>query len=323
MKCVFCDGPVVNAEEVFKCCKCKDIFHPACIGVREEKFRNLTTAKKQNWICPKCKVGTINPPAPSTKSPTIPACESVSQINSNPGEEGMVNILKKLFEEKLDDLKKYIRDELADVKQSIEFNSNSIKDLTEKNTSLEKEIANLNSTLQTTIIENHQLKTQIEDLAFEIIDLQQYSRRANIEITEVPESTNENTIEIVNKIFNTLELTEVCNIQAAHRIPTRNPMKRKPIIVQLQSKSDRDRVIKQYKEKKLTAKDLNSELDAAPIFISEHLCPAMKKLYFEARQFKKKNNFKFCWVKDSKIFLRQNEQSKPLRIRKTSDLSMR
>lgn len=319
MKCEMCDSAVLNRDEILCCSICSMLSHPKCVGIREEKFRNYSSSKRDSWKCPKCS---INANIPNDKTNETLVKES-SQFNITKQSEVQVNQLDAINNQ-LDalkvELKSFIAQQIAEVIKSIDFNSDSIKTLTSKNEKLEKEICSLNSTVKSVMNENIMLKSKVDQLTVEVVELQQYSRRTNMEISELPETENEDLAELTNKILEDLDVKDACEVLATHRVPTRNPLKIKPIIVQFQSKTAKEKCLQAAKAKKLKAKDVNPKFPENPIFFNEHLCPAIKSLFFEARKFKRNNNYKFCWVRDSKIFLRQTESSKAIRIKSLTDI---
>ena len=61
--------------------------------------------------------------------------------------------------------------------------------------------------------------------------------------------------------------------------------------------------------------------DMSKILILDHLTPRMQELYGNAKSFKTRFGFQFCWVKNGTIFLRRSEDSRSLKVRCPEDLS--
>ena len=73
---------------------------------------------------------------------------------------------------------------------------------------------------------------------------------------------------------------------------------------------------------KLLAGDIGLELvgtleDAR---ILDHLTPNVQWLLAEAKKYQRQHNYRFCWVKNYVILLRENEQSDPIQINSLNDL---
>ena len=154
----------------------------------------------------------------------------------------------------------------------------------------------------------------------EIAELQQYSRINNLEISNLPETENENITEVLTSVFKCLNVNVLDKISVAHRVPTLNKSKPKPIIVQFVSRESKDMCLKAAKTKKITASQVDARNKNMPVYLNEHLIPSLKELFFHCRKFKNENNFKFAWVKNGKIFIRKNENSRVIRIVNVDDL---
>lgn len=177
-----------------------------------------------------------------------------------------------------------------------------------------KKIAHLESELKKrdrTIVE---LSEQVMFNSEMIDDLQQRSRLSNIIIDGVQESKDEDVYKIVEVLGKRLGISNPSqDIQAAHRVFSKNTSKPKPIVVRLLNSKTRDKWTKSYRAKKLWTEK---------VYINEHLTLKNQKLLAEAKKKAKENNFKYTWVKDCKILVRRNEKSKVFTIRKMEDLDL-
>lgn len=227
------------------------------------------------------------------------------------------------------DLKAFMSSKFDELCSSIEFNSSIIQDLKTQM----KELQNLNESLKMSnanlIQENSKIKSELKELKNDIVELKQYSRRlkqysrrSNFEITNFPEpeSSNENIIDVITKLEEATDLKIIENLVVAHRVPRFNADKPKPIIVQVKSSDIRDILLKKLRSLKLTASKINPRFTDTPVFFNEHLTLELKKLFFHARKYKTDQEFKFCWVRSGKIFLRKNESSTILRVKSLEDL---
>ena len=57
---------------------------------------------------------------------------------------------------------------------------------------------------------------------------------------------------------------------------------------------------------------LEESQDMSKILILDHLTPRMQELYGNAKSFKTRFGFQFCWAKNGTIFLRRSDDSRPL-----------
>lgn len=52
--CMLCNE-YIHQNDYLICITCKEFFHYACGGLREENFRKLNKPNKDNWSCSNCK----------------------------------------------------------------------------------------------------------------------------------------------------------------------------------------------------------------------------------------------------------------------------
>lgn len=297
LNCTACKDEILNADEALTCSGiCRGSFHFLCGGFSESAFRKLTSSKKKAWSCVAC---VSNPP--KTRSTVDPATntDSLAEIKHQYME------LKNLISARFDDLN-----------SSIQELRSQIHELQTSNCNLKK----INDDLSK---ENVEIKKELKSLKCDVIDLKQYSRRCNFEITNLPEPDgNEDMTQVLSKIGELVSVNLVDNVAVAHRVPSYNRDRPKPIVVQLKTKETRDILLGKLRAKKLSASNINSRFTDIPVFFNEHLAPELKSLFYQARKFKVERNFKYCWVKNGKIFLRENDSSSVIRINSLDDLSI-
>ena len=73
-------------------------------------------------------------------------------------------------------------------------------------------------------------------------------------------------------------------------------------------------------KKGLTTTDIGlKSTPAVKIFINEHLTENGRKLFYQAKQYKAKNNIKHLWKKNNRIYMRREDQGKVLQINHKTD----
>lgn len=155
-----------------------------------------------------------------------------------------------------------------------------------------------------------------ESLAKTVRDLQYKSRSSSIEIRNVPNQDKESSadlMKIVTAIGNTVDLPiTASNIRDIYRIPGTSATK--PIVAEFTSvhiKSDLMSSVRSYNNKQPNKDNkLNTELlgitgQKRAVYIDEHLSNTTKRLFYLAREYAKKHDFKFCWAANGNIFLRK------------------
>lgn len=337
--CTICNLPILD-EDLVKCTGiCERTMHFYCAGFSEKSFRAVKCGSKK-FLCGKC----ISEPKTTSRTRADPVIAS-SEVNSGADDQSdsdqkeneailddqsiltkqenfsLMTAFQEVQKQNLD-LKKFIENKFDEYSKNLEFHASIVKELTTTVKTLESEIKDLKIKHTESEKENSLLRVEIETLKDDVIQLQQYSRRKNIEISQYPETQNEDITKTVNDIFKKLDPAfDTDSIAITHRIPTARQDKDKPIIVQFKSKAQRDHCLQLSKVKKLLSSDFSTSFPTSPVYFNEHLAPAMKKLLNVCKIFKRENEYKYCWVKDGKIFLRKADNSKVFRVTNSRDLS--
>lgn len=149
---------------------------------------------------------------------------------------------------------------------------------------------------------------------------EQYTRNKNVEIKGIPQKPNEDLADIINKIGEAIgEPVSPKDVDVCHRVRTKDNRKTN-IVVQFQRREKRDQFLEKARKKRLRNDLLGSECED-PIYVNEHLCPAMKKLLGMASARKREHEWKFVWVKNGVIFARQTEKSQIIRTTHENDVN--
>ena len=162
-------------------------------------------------------------------------------------------------------------------------------------------------------------------------EMQDYSYAFNIKILGVPElKVNEDaseTSKLCVNLFSRMGANiSINDIDIAHRVSFRDSSRSepKPIICKFVRRLARNNVMAVRREaSSVAAQDVGLEesQDMSKILILDHLTPRMQELYGNAKSFKTRFGFKFCWAKNGTIFLHRSEDSRPLKVRGPDDLS--
>lgn len=109
---------------------------------------------------------------------------------------------------------------------------------------------------------------------------------------------------------------EPSKIRDAYRLPGK-PGRNKATVVDFVSVLTKQRwlsAVRTYnmnkdKEQKLNTHHAGIHGQPSPIYVSEYLTGSDRKLYYQAREFAKIYDYKFCWIANRKIFWRKDETS--------------
>lgn len=213
-----------------------------------------------------------------------------------------------------------IERELETVKASMDVMNEKFEQFKAEVVTLRKDVACVKTENRELRKENSRLVNELKELRRDVVDLQQYSRKNNLEIKGVPLRQNENPFVIIQTICSSLksEISE-SDVETVHRVPSKD--KNKPnIVVKFASLRARDRVLKAARKCRINTSALGFE-DSDPIYINEHLCPANKVLLGKALAAKREKNWRFTWVSAGKILMRKAEQTKVLHVTCAEDLT--
>lgn len=331
-KCSTCKETILEQSDGLICSgDCREYFHFDCAGFQEVAFRKMGVERKKIWKCTSCRPKTrnaveiVNKVSSQNSDKTI-VVDASSQA-SIPDMSVLPNSIKECFtelsnyiKEEVKMLKDFVHQRFIEYEKSLEYNHELIENLTLNVKSLTSDLQDLKLHHEEIVKENKSLKSEVTQLKADLVELKQYSRRTNLEINNLPESENEDLKDVLKSIFAALNVDLINHTTAYHRVPTTRKDKPKPIIIQFDTKATRDSCLKAAKDKRLKTTDVNPRLVSNPLYFNEHLTPELKHLHYLCRKFKKENNYNFCWVKDGKLFLRENQTSKVLRVTSSDNL---
>jgi hypothetical protein len=150
--------------------------------------------------------------------------------------------------------------------------------------------------------ENESLKVQVNTLKATADSAEQYSRRNNIRIAGYPESSGENTDQIVLDICKQLNVDmNVNEIDRSHRTGKRTGSgPPRPIIVKFISYRARQRLLK--------ARSGLKSNDMKNIYFNEDLTKQRNFAMYNARLLAKSNKIDSCWTFDGLIYVKDTNQ---------------
>ncbi|PZC84582.1 hypothetical protein B5X24_HaOG204612 [Helicoverpa armigera] len=236
-----------------------------------------------------------------------------SKTSHNDGlSNGMADIIKMIADlkaeqnERLDALQDTIdgiRKQNDGIVQSVEHLSNEYRELKNKLENMEKERKDNLRYIQ--VLEN------------KIDYLEKSQKCTSVEIRNIPPNQKETKLDllnVVNKIGTAINLPiPTDGIRDLYRINTKTE-DNKPIIVDFTSVITKERVLEhskkfnnQHKNNKLNSTHLHISGPSRNVYISEHLTPKARRLFFLARDFTNSYNYKYCWTAGGNVFIRRKE----------------
>lgn len=329
-------------EEVVRCAVCATTFHQACLS---PVFSVITDHK---WVCEQCTgkhknynnedtpvrsnpnvntarlrrgkrqaLNSPDSPEDDTKKP-ITSGEMKSMFSDM--EKSLLQTMTKVFHSEL----KTIKDEIGEIRESMTYMNSRYEEISREHV----ESQTIINTLQS---ENNNMRLKIDDLTTRINQMEQNSRMNNIEIQCLPEKKEENIIELVQKLGNTISCpVAVDNIAHCSRIAKLNKESSRPrsIIVQFNNARLRDNFLaaaikfnRSRPSDRLNTTHLNLPGPKTSIYILEHLSVANKNLHAAARVIAKEKGYKYVWVRGGRIYIRKSDDSECKYIKDVASLN--
>ena len=217
---------------------------------------------------------------------------------------------------------------MTELKDSVSFLSSKFDEAQKTNLDLLQEMR----ALRNDIAERRQLEEELRDqvavLRERIMDMEQYQRRANIEVANLPEVAGEDPYELVVASAKAAGVNiNKEDIDVCHRVPTKGKGPR-PLIARLQRTKTRDDILdKGRKRKGIPVAEIIPDYQAADpnkakVYLQEHLTQELKQLFYLARLKKTELDWKYAWARGGRIFMRKDDGSRITRIASEADLEL-
>lgn len=195
----------------------------------------------------------------------------------------------------------------VEIEKSMDFINKNYEDIKEKILDLEK-LRTENSTSL------NKIENQLRDMRFS-------SRSSTVEIRNIPykeQETTEDLLKTIEQIGETIGTPVLpTEIRDIYRLPGK-PGTSRNIVTEFTTVRTKAKFLtasRSFNKDRLPDEKLNTTAIGmagvkTPIYIDEHLSGSMKKLFYQAREFAKKNGYKFCWVSNATILLRKTADTK-------------
>lgn len=201
---------------------------------------------------------------------------------------------------------------VSEIKSSVNFNSANIIDNVKRVTEMESRISTCASET-ISLLEN------------KIDRLEQHARQCNIEVGNLPEKRGENLVAIFESIASAINipLTQR-DIVAIHRVPHAHTLNSRPknIIVKLSTRLLRDNMLSAYRlSKGITSDGIGLTGTQCRVYMNEHLTLRNKELFRKTRDAAKSNKFKYVWVRNATVLVKETDDSPTFAIRSEDEIS--
>lgn len=305
--CIACDEPLPKNDALMCCAECEFSFHlGACSGVSKSAFKKKSTASKETWTCLTCK---------KAKARSDPVGEDPKSSNEKDDGNTLAEISRKLsvlmtLHAKVDTLIE-MKNTVDGIERSVQVMSDQYDELLTEVKQQKKEISDLKKRIERVETSGD---AEVQQLRREVNELEQYSRRQNIEVHGLVPSANENLLSQLNALSEQLQLPKLTeqDFEAAHRLPPK-PDKVPVILVRFASRLTRDKWLQgntRLRQMKSTVR------------IYENLTAQNKKLFWQIKTKAAGKGYQFAWHKAGKMFVRKAAGDRLIRIAHEDDLEL-
>ncbi|CAH2097778.1 unnamed protein product [Euphydryas editha] len=261
-------------------------------------------------------------PSPTTESNEILSLQNVRDLIQE-AMDGLLDRIDRRITKIIEAKTKEIFKEINSVKESINYLNAQYEDMQKELHQKSKEIEKITN-------ENGTLRAIVKDLGTRLSIIEQQSRMCNLEIQCIPEHKTENLTNVILQIgkVSGYELQEG-DIHKCTRIAKMNPENKRPrsVVVKFSNPRVRDTFManvmkfnKKNRDNKLNTSHIGIGGEKKSIYVVDHLTPETKKIHAKTREWAKKLQYKYVWVKNGRVFLRKTETSEHIMIRDLTQL---
>lgn len=254
-----------------------NLHYDSCSGLAEKTWTNKSAAMKKKWKCElNCREGKAR--TPLNESNDLPQDTEAGETKETEKILQMILAKMVMFED--------WEEKQSKLMEKISENNELIKNLNKKIEEQDKKM---------------EMKDKIiKEMAGKINDLEQYGRNKQWELHNIPEKEKEDLEDLVVKIGAKLKIQiNKNNIEAVHRINSKNINKPRPIIIEMQSRRMRNDII-EARKKIITQNEMLGNGSGERIFINESLTPLNKSLLWKAKETGKEKGYKCIWYKNNR-----------------------
>lgn len=174
------------------------------------------------------------------------------------------------------------------------------------------------------------LEQTIEQLRSEIQERDQEMLTNDIEISNLPETSNENPTHLLLTVAKKLgvDLCERDVVSAQRAGPPRAPAqggaapRPRPLVARLARLAPRDELLRAARVRRgLSTEGMGMPGTPCSFYINEHLSRPNRQLFQKAREAARNNNWKYVWTREGKIFARQEQGKARHRLRLEADIA--
>lgn len=293
MSCSVCNMRIKrDCTMSINCGSCNESFHSSCVNLQEYDMDYMKFNKKV-WNCSLCvdklKSHRTNDDCPATPSKPIES-----------------NTLEKICSD-LSEMKSIFTAHNLNIEKKLDWLKHSV------------------DKIDTLIKENIALKNKVCSMELKIDYLEQIAQQNAIEVHGIPISPNENTEDVVIDILKKgIDYTvNKADIDYCYRKINKNKSPTAqtcpPVYIKFTRRTVKHDIMYAKTKQKFDVTKAGFPIGSR-IYINESLSSSKRKLFYDAKNLKLQLKFKYVWIRNGNIFMRQSEGSELYKVNCSNDL---
>lgn len=299
--CLTCSTEIDKDESYLKCNECNYVYHLGkCTGIAEAQFNSMRETTKKAWRCQTCRVGRSR--GASKKASSSEAADETNEMSH-------ISLALVDIQEKLATLLS-LKSTVENIEQAVQLMSDKYDQILVDSARHETEIKEIKARVEKL---EQQDTVGVQTMQEQLNDLEWRNRKQNLEIHGVAESEQENLLDKINALAETIDVPELAKheVVAIHRLPAK-PGRVPGIILRFARQDTRE----EWFEKRRALSTHSSQ-----VYIQENLTKHSRELLFEAKKWAKEHDFQYVWHRNARIFLRRRDGERAWRIQALNELN--
>lgn len=317
-KCMAC-AKFLSPQEAARCRTCRGIYHRNCAGLP------FTGNIPPNWSCSDCN---RKEERQQNTEKALGSDESFdSSSNMSP------NMCKWIAEEVRRAMKEELRAEFTKMRADFQAEFQALRAEIAKLQSDKDKLAERVGVLEDQLKSSTAIADEVAQLKMNINDRDQQLLRNDIEITNLPETNNEQLTHVVklvatklNIVLEDRDIISVRRVGARHLNATSSAgpveARARPVVARFARSDLRDEFLRSARVRRgADTSDFGATMPLAKFYINERLTQLNRQLFRRAREAAQQRGWKYTWTKNGRILTRRKEGDQASIIRNEDDLS--
>ncbi|KAI8439573.1 hypothetical protein MSG28_013301 [Choristoneura fumiferana] len=341
-------GKFISSSGVAKCTECAAVYHKGCVSIPQ------TARVSTTWTCAACKAKAPRR-CPSADTDTPIKCSELGESGGgtpSPSQNQEVAEQLRLFRTEFS----AVRDEMAGLRQEMVELHRFIEGFQARFVGMEERVKRLEERIEERPVAaaaaDGELAATVAALKLELCDRDQDLLLNDLELTGIPEHSNESPTHLVCLVAHKLgvglderDIVFAERVGPRRRLPAGESMpsamspltqssvdgtgqavsgmsaRPRPLIVRLARRGPRGELLRAARVRR-GADTSGFDLPGNPsrFYVNERLTRLNRSLFYLARQECVRLGWRFHWTKDGRVYVRRHKDSAASRIRSEADI---